>query len=54
MSHMCIVCEGQLHGYLCSNEKTEEMNGMTCKQCDANAMAWITDTEEIGKRGDNE
>ena len=46
MSHKCIGCDGRLHGYPCSNEKTDEMNGMTCKQCDADAM----DTEETGKR----
>ena len=27
------------------------MNGMTCKQCDTNEMAWTTDTEPIGNKG---
>ena len=53
MSHKCIECEGRFHGFPCSNEKTDEMNGMTCKQCDAD-VAWTTDTEEIGKEGGNE
>ena len=39
MSHKCIGCDGRLHGSPCSNEKTDELNGMTCKQCDVDAMA---------------
>ena len=30
------------------------MNGMTCKQCDIDEMAWATDTEEIGNKERNE
>ena len=54
MSYKCIACKGRFHGFPCSNEKTDDMNGMTCKQCDANDMAWTTDTVEIGKERGNE
>ena len=30
------------------------MNGMTCKQCDTDEMAWVSDTEEIGNKERNE
>ena len=53
MSHKCIKCEGRLHGFLCSDRNTEEMNGTTCRQCDAD-MVWVTETEEIGNKEGNE
>ena len=54
MSHKCIVCGGQFHGFPCSNGKVQEMNGMTCKQCDTDDMAWAKDTEKIGNEEGNE
>ena len=29
----CVVCEGRMHGFSCSDEKVQAMVGMTCKNC---------------------
>ena len=31
--HKCVVCEGRMHGLRCSDEKVDDMVGMTCKKC---------------------
>ena len=31
--HKCAVCQGCMHGFPCSDEKVEDLVGMTCKKC---------------------
>ena len=31
--HSCVVCKERMHGGICSDGKSDEMNGMTCKKC---------------------
>ena len=50
MSHRCIACDGQLHGFPCSDGKSDKLIGMICKQCEADAM----ETEELDKGGGSE
>ena len=50
MSHRCIASDGQLHGFPCSDGKSDKLIGMICKQCEADAM----ETEELDKGGDSE
>ena len=45
LSHRCRSCNGRLHGFLCSNEKSDELIGMVCKQCEADAMEFGESTE---------
>ena len=52
MSHVCAECKGRLHGYLCSNQQSDGMNGMVCRLCDAK-MAWVSKTDENGNKEGN-
>ena len=47
MSHRCTECDGQLHRFPCSNGESDDLNGMVCKQCKADAM----EIEEPDKGG---
>ena len=43
--HQGAVCEGRMHGFLCSDGKVEAMVGMTCKKCDNNNVEENTDNQ---------
>ena len=57
-SHKCAMCEGHMHGFLCSDGKVQAMISMTCKKCDnnnvekntddqsENSMVWVEDIEK--------
>ena len=48
VSHRCRACNGRLHGFPCSNGKSDELIGMICKQYEAEAM----EIEESAEGGD--
>ena len=31
--HPCVICKERMHGNICSDGKSDSMNGMTCKKC---------------------
>ena len=42
LSHRCRSCNGRLHGFLCSNEKSDELIGMVCKH--VRLMRWNSES----------
>ena len=36
--HPCVICKERMHSNICSDGKSDNMNGMTCKKCAASVQ----------------
>ena len=44
--HTCLLCGGNLHGFLCSDQKVQSMTGMTCLKCAAEKRSQLVEQEQ--------
>ena len=51
--HPCIVCKGNMHGFICSDMKTECMQTMTCLKCAEEANKSSGGGGDVGNKEQN-